>query len=51
MNNPITRTDYLRASCRLLEHGWLCVHPPLQLERWRKIVREYELANPKEFLR
>jgi len=38
----------MRASCKLLSHGFLCFYTEKQLEYWRNIVEKYEAELKKE---
>lgn len=45
-SGEITKNDYLRASCRLLEQDWLHFYSESQLAYFRQVVDAWETVNP-----
>jgi hypothetical protein len=45
-SGEITKNDYLRASCRLLEQGWLRFYSEAQIIYYNQIVEAYETVHP-----
>ncbi|MDX1936135.1 MAG: hypothetical protein SFU21_03425 [Flavihumibacter sp.] len=45
-NGYITHSDYMKSSCRLIEHGFVRNYSDVQLKHDRDIVEAYERVYP-----
>jgi hypothetical protein len=46
LSGDITKNDYLRASCRLLEQDWLQFYSESQLAYFRQVIDAWENVHP-----